>query len=280
MAFMVPLRELLSFHSVDRQLFSRLLLNCSRKPSETLLVMALWLWLEEIGYPNIVPKILKLPDAIVNAMANEAVLCLKCLCSDTTPPDLLYGNLPFSTKSMEMEISPHIFFQNRFTSISGIKKLLNSVCSWAFTDILVQVLPSSTSQVRLNQPLAVPDFPHPVFGDVTIVRLPLDYCFPIGGLHGWNPTTEAPVDDRTMFLTFSRGNKVTENDVMELFTGLFGDCVDSVNMEEVARNRQPLFARLVLRSVSTVDSILNGKSIAKFTINSKHIWARKYERRD
>lgn len=280
MAFMVPLRELLAFHSVDRQLFSRLVLNCSRKPSETLLIMALWLWLEEKGYPNIVPKILKLPDPIVTAIADEAILCLKCLCSDTSPPHLSIPNLPFSSGAMEMEISPNMFLQNRFTAISGVKKFLNTVCSWAFTDILVQVLPSA-SRVGINEPLAVPDFPHPLFGNVTIVRRPLDYSFAIGGLHGWNPTTEAaPVDDRTMFLTFSRGNKVTENDVMQLFTGLFGDCVDSVNMEEVGRNRQPLFARLVLRSVSTVDRILNGKSIAKFSIHSKHIWARKYERRE
>ncbi|KAJ9687189.1 hypothetical protein PVL29_015870 [Vitis rotundifolia] len=279
MAFKIPLRELLSFHSVDRQIFSRLILNCLRKPSETLLVMAMWLWLEEIGYPNIVAKILILPDSIVNAIANEAVLCLKCLSSDSPPPRLPSGNLPLSTRAMEMEISLQMFFQNKFTAISGIKKFLNSVCAWAFTDILVQVLPSA-SQVLLNQPVAVPGFPHPLFGNVTIVLRSLDYSFPIGGLHGWNPTTEAPVDDRTMFLTFSRGNKVSESDVRELFTGLFGDCVDSVNMEEVSRNRQPLFARLVLRSVSTVDRILNGSSIAKFAINSKHIWARKYERRE
>ncbi|RVX02497.1 hypothetical protein CK203_031134 [Vitis vinifera] len=260
MAFKIPLRELLSFHSVDRQIFSRLILNCLRKPSETLLVMAMWLWLEEIGYPNIVAKILILPDSIVNAIANEAVLCLKCLSSDSPPPRLPSGNLPLSSRAMEMEISLQMFFQNKFTAI-------------------MQVLPSA-SQVLLNQPVAVPGFPHPLFGNVTIVLRSLDYSFPIGGLHGWNPTTEAPVDDRTMFLTFSRGNKVSESDVRELFTGLFGDCVDSVNMEEVSRNRQPLFARLVLRSVSTVDRILNGSSIAKFTINSKHVWARKYERRE
>lgn len=73
---------------------------------------------------------------------------------------------------------------------------------------------------------------------------------------------------------------MSEIDVRELFTGMYGDCVDSVYMEEVSRNKQPLFARLVLRSVATVDRVLNGASIAKFTINSKHVWARKYERRD
>jgi hypothetical protein len=90
----------------------------------------------------------------------------------------------------------------------------------------------------------------------------------------------ASEDDRTMFLTFSRGFPVLEEEVKELFTELFGDCVESVQMETVPSSEQPLYARMVLRSVTFVDRMLEGKRISKFRVNGKHIWARKYERRD
>ncbi|KAL7166292.1 hypothetical protein ACSBR2_037048 [Camellia fascicularis] len=88
------------------------------------------------------------------------------------------------------------------------------------------------------------------------------------------------MDDRTMFLTFSRGYPVSESEVKELFTGCFGNCVDNVDMDEFKSVDQPLFARMVVCGVSIVDDILNWSSIAKFWINGKHVWARKYERRD
>ncbi|KAL7166290.1 hypothetical protein ACSBR2_037046 [Camellia fascicularis] len=97
-------------------------------------------------------------------------------------------------------------------------------------------------------------------------------------LWGWSHEIKVPADDRTMFLTFSRGYPVSE--VKELFTGCFGDCVGNVDMDEFNSVDQPLFAQMVVCGVSIVDDILKGSSIAKFWINGKHIWARKYGCRD
>jgi hypothetical protein len=44
-------------------------------------------------------------------------------------------------------------------------------------------------------------------------------------------------------------------------------------------SQQPLYARLVVRSASSIPVVLDGKSKAKFTINGKHVWARKYVRK-
>ena len=134
-------------------------------------------------------------------------------------------------------------------------------------------------------------FPHQLFGDVEIVRRAMNYIeIPVaaGGdqkLQLWGmpviPENNLSEDDRTMFLTFSRG-RVTENEVRGLFTRLYGlDAVADVIMQEnISDGAQPLFARLILNSIATVDRMLNGKRIAKFRVNGKHIWARKYERRD
>ncbi|GMI89292.1 hypothetical protein like AT3G45200 [Hibiscus trionum] len=273
----VTLEELHAYHAIDRSIFSRMVINLRRDPAESMLVMAMWFWLEETGYPNIVAKIVNVSDPVLGALAGEAVMCLNCLGSknSTIAPN---GILPLTTRIMEKDISLHMFHQNRFSTINGIKNFMTTVCSRIFTDILQHVMGSTSHP---NQPLVIPGFPHSLFGSVTIVPRAMDHDFPIGGLWGWHPSNNFTEDDRTLFLTFSRGFPVTEEEIRELFTRIRGVCVDSVHMQEnVSSGEQPLFAKMVLRSVTNVDQILNGRHIAKFRINGKHIWARKYERRE
>lgn len=47
-------------------------------------------------------------------------------------------------------------------------------------------------------------------------------------------------------------------------------------MQEVVEGEQPLYAKLAVMSGSDIETILNGKQKAKFSINGKHVWARKY----
>lgn len=281
----ISLEELHAYHSIDREMFSRLVINLRRDPGESLLVMATWLWLEERGFPNIVFKMLKLSDRMVDVLADEAVSCFKCLESNSPSSSMLAngGIILFTSRLMEKPISLQMFLQNRFTAISGIKNYLITVCARVFTDILQAVLGTTPLQAIRNQSLVIPGFPHPLFGGVAVVPGAMDVDFPAGGLWVWNPPNNVSEDERTMFLTFSRGFPVSEYEVRELFTSMCGDCVDTVYMQENSFSSyedQPLFARLVLKSVDTVDQILNGKRIAKFRINGKHIWARKYERRE
>lgn len=50
-------------------------------------------------------------------------------------------------------------------------------------------------------------------------------------------------------------------------------------MQEVSEIEQPLYARLVVYPASSMEVVLEGKSKAKFSINGKHVWARKYVRK-
>ncbi|XVF35589.1 hypothetical protein REPUB_Repub18cG0159100 [Reevesia pubescens] len=275
----ITLEELHTYHAIDREVFSRLVIALRRDPAESLLVMAIWLWLEEKGYPKIIANMVNLSDPLLETLAGEGVSCLNCLGSKnpTIPPK---GVLPLTPRIMEKDISLQMFYQNKFSTISEIKKILHTVCSRIFTDILQHVL-GSTSRLIPNQPLIIPGFPNSLFGSVTIVPRAMDHDFPIGGLWGWHLSNNVSEDDRTLFPTFSRGFPVSEDEIRELFTKICGVCVDSVRMQEnVACDEQPLFARMVLHSVTNVDQILTVRRRAKFRINGKHIWARKYERRE
>lgn len=284
----ITIEDLHLFHTVDRRIFSRLVINLARSPAESLLVMALWLWLEDLDFQSIVDKMVSFPDSVVDGLANEAVLCLKCVESRAYAAGAAgeYGedDMPLTSLVTGRAMSSQRFYPNKFAAISGIKAFLNKVCAVVFTDILHQVLLGisvSLSQVTPDSPIPIPGFPHPTFGPIVVIPRSPDYVIPNGGLWGWSISTEAPVDDRTMFLTFSRGYPVTEEEVKELFNSYYGDCVETVKMvPPTTASEQPLYARLVVRSVSTIDQVLSRGPIAKFRVNGKHVWARKYERRD
>lgn len=78
--------------------------------------------------------------------------------------------------------------------------------------------------------------------------------------------------ERTLFLTFSKGFPISENEVRECFTREFGDVVDHIYMQQVKdKNQQPLFAQLVVRSASLIQVVLDGRSKVYLSINGKHI---------
>lgn len=51
-------------------------------------------------------------------------------------------------------------------------------------------------------------------------------------------------------------------------------------MQEVGPNEQPLYARMVARSSSVIPVIAPAGSKAKYSINGRHIWAKKYVKKN
>ncbi|KAF7146896.1 hypothetical protein RHSIM_Rhsim03G0122400 [Rhododendron simsii] len=83
-------------------------------------------------------------------------------------------------------------------------------------------------------------------------------------------------DDRTIFLTFSKGFPISENEVRDFFARKYGEIFETIHMQEVGAEEQMLYARLVARSASSIGVVLGGQRKARFSINGKHVWARKY----
>ncbi|KAK7400720.1 hypothetical protein VNO78_12001 [Psophocarpus tetragonolobus] len=286
---MAPLSigELHQFHRTHREVFCFLIFKLHRDLTQSLLVMALWIWLEHNGYPNISHRVMSLPLTSIDALVNEALSCLKCLKvhNFVIPKD---GGLPSTTKLTHRDISLRIFNEKRYTIVTGIKSVLKNICARIFADVLHIVLKSNHIKKvgtlrgnRSHMPLTIPGFPHPLFGTFDVPpknTMNLD----LFDVRIWtnSPFDDVTIDDKTMFLTFSRGFPVSEDEAKQLFTSRYGDCVESLSMGKIDMHNQSMFAKMVLKTVTTVDHILNGKRVAKLQINGKHIWARKYDRRD
>ncbi|TVU31694.1 hypothetical protein EJB05_23392, partial [Eragrostis curvula] len=85
-----------------------------------------------------------------------------------------------------------------------------------------------------------------------------------------------PEEYRSLFITFSKGYPIAEEDILEFFSLMFGPCVEMVTLQKVQPGEQPIHGRMVLRSDAMIPVVLAGQETAKFVIKGKHLWARVY----
>ena len=227
-----------------------------------------------MGFDNVVYKILLLPYILVNELADEAIICLNCIHTNQISSSSENNDIPLIQSLMEKEISLQFFLENRLKGIVGIAKIVNEVCIRALSDIMQQAIDrnaaqSLTESQMIMQPSIHQSLVHPGLCSVGLGG---------GGLvQPRAPGIEVPTDDRTMFVTFSKGYPVQEWEVRDFFTRSFGDCIESLHMQEVQQpHQQSLFARIIFHKASTMEMILNGMGKVKFTINGKHVWGRKF----
>ena len=71
--------EFLLFYNIDRELYKILVINFSWESMKSMQILALWLWLEHVGFCIMVKKILSLPNILINELADEVVTCLNCI---------------------------------------------------------------------------------------------------------------------------------------------------------------------------------------------------------
>ncbi|KAK6144870.1 hypothetical protein DH2020_021690 [Rehmannia glutinosa] len=385
------------FHSIDRELYTRLIGNLRRDPAESIQVMAFWMWLEkESKDMNFIKRMLTLPLGLLNEVADETVTCLRCVESDsflfgdgngneiTLLPELLRGG---------RIISLRLFHENRIAVLRSVFKIINTVCTRAFSDILQRVWrvngaaaaaaaaesgggngggkkkkmggvpvqfvgpvthqvgeaerriegggggvappPPGTAILYHHPHLNVAPFlplPHaaaagglirmagPPSPGPTIITLLLRWRRMLSGspFTWWRrgifrrtilaqrqmlsnelgemlsrnlninsreeinnrdiEEEEVPADDRTIFLTFSKGYPITEDEVREFFTRMrFGDLIEELIMQEVGDDEQVLYARMVARSTAVIDGIVGGNKANLLTDIDKGFNCRKKE---
>lgn len=239
--------EINLFHKIDRALYTLLVLTLHRDPTESMQVIALFIWLERKGFGFLVEKILSFPHLLVNELAKEAVKCLELhhAPSSSQTHDLF----PLMKSTLHQDLTHRFFRENHRRLLQGVATVIDTVCVRALGDIM-------NVAIERNRPAKTPTMYHPMWQ--------------------FGHDESVPPDDRTLFITFSKGYPVQEWEVRDFFTRNYGDCVESIYMQDVKGEEQSLFARIVFRAFSMIGRILDETGRAKFSINGKHAWVRKF----
>ncbi|KAI3776738.1 hypothetical protein L1987_46527 [Smallanthus sonchifolius] len=240
------------FYKKDRSLFTILLVVLHREVVQSILVMGFLLWLEREGYTskNLVETIIgSLTPESIDRVADEVVICLKFL-EKKSNKFVFEGSYDISLlqcfldrKSLHLED----LYRDRGMIFDKVSRIANEVSNKAFDDILERF-------IRCGEPLVV------------YTPQEVNVGGGVGGFRYVGPVVP--------FLSYDISK--------EYFTRMFGDFIETIFMQPVEPENQPLFARIVARTPSMVSAVVDrdgadGKS--KYYINGKHVWARKYVKR-
>ncbi|XP_043699828.1 uncharacterized protein LOC122650481 [Telopea speciosissima] len=343
-------------NSFEWMLFSRQVIEFNRDSTLAWEIITLWIWLQELGIPQVILKLLTYSNALIRFLSNETLVCLDCIKTGRIPAPPL-NEIPFMYVLTNRGISLQFLHNNRRQALEGMLKIMENIYARGFEDIAWQALTNSIqpalSEIRTivtslaTQPVMTQILCRPIgiiggathnYGGTMVVdnrerlmirpfgegssrggsdnRLMIrpfgeegsnsnrvfDTTIPIqirpfGEGQSMNqallsPFTESnlcgitrqlnireePEVERSMFMTFSKGYPVSLKEVQDFLTHLYGDCVEAIYMEKVDPSTvQPLYALVVFKQASTIDTILNGAEKVSFTINEKQAMVRRWK---
>ncbi|KAF7811644.1 uncharacterized protein G2W53_032620 [Senna tora] len=264
----VTQHEFNQFHKINRILFTRLVVSLGHDPGEAMKVVAYLVWLEKRSKDfRLVSKLLHWPDPSLKDLANKAILALNCIESYHFPYDVnIIGVLPL-TQSVTQKSFPDIVQEIQHEKE---QKVMNNSVGNIFGKFIYYNPPQAIGIVPQRIGIAVSQ--DEIFDDANEL---------LRSIEEERMNNIVPRDERTIFLTFSKGYPISEAEVRNYFSRRFGDIIEGIYMQEVNLIEQPLYARLVVRSnaINLIDVFLEGTGKVKFYINRKHVWARKYVRK-
>lgn len=134
----LTLQELQAFHTIDRTIYTRLLINVGFDHSRSKQVIAFWIWLERDGFSHFVYNLLALPDSSLYLLAREAIGCLFLLQEGLGPPLITTVDkyIPLMRQLLSKDFSFTSLYEKRQSAISSIEGIIQNVCEIAFCDMV------------------------------------------------------------------------------------------------------------------------------------------------
>ncbi|KAK9749544.1 hypothetical protein RND81_02G133400 [Saponaria officinalis] len=97
----------------------------------------------------------------------------------------------------------------------------------------------------------------------------------------WNNHEEHRLseDDRSLFITFSRGLPIPEIDIYNFFSWKYGNCIEYIYIHRPNNSSPPLFGKIVFKLCVTLYAIMGLEQEVRFRISSKSLWCKRYKKR-
>ncbi|PKA64149.1 hypothetical protein AXF42_Ash005161 [Apostasia shenzhenica] len=268
--------DLLLFHRQERDFFNRLVNRLGQNPVPTQWVMALWLWFESIGHHDFIRHVSSYSDDVVLRFVFEANSCIRRLAGHSSANVHVEApeELPLTNTLVAEPIGLRFFDYHRNLALDGVVYFFKNVAEIIFDDNIMAIAardPSHPASRASWSPSASPSqLPPPARASPSS-----SYLNPMA--RPWFPASlHRPDEQRSMFITFSRGYPLTREEIKEFFNSRYGNCVETVMIERAPAGSPPMYGRVVFTSSRMIAAVLNGQRTAKFVINGRHLWARLY----
>ncbi|XP_059654264.1 uncharacterized protein LOC132300980 [Cornus florida] len=218
---------LIALHEAERRIFGRLI-DMGADTKMTKKIMALLMWLEsEGGLKGLVKKISSQTDKVMAVVGAEAETALGFLEANALSPGASSISMPVTldlAKPVPDSFSLIDLFEDKERASNGISHLVNGVCEMIFRDILEDRCKEGNGSVAMAdivRKLVVAEGKKP--GGLEVGKKSAVVASSGSKL---NPYAQewrvSPEEERCLFVTFSNGYPLSENQIFWFFTS----CVD------------------------------------------------------
>lgn len=138
--------DLLLFHSLDRQVYSRLVRGLQQDPQNVKRAMALWMWLESIGHNDFVRHVNSYRDDLLIGFLKEAEMCINAVMGWL--PSGCDRSIPLTAWLIDEPIDLGFFLFNRQIVFNGVARIYATVCDVIFNDSLMLVISQDGRDVQ------------------------------------------------------------------------------------------------------------------------------------
>lgn len=233
---LVTREEFNAFHRFDRALFTRLVLTLRRDINQSCKVMSFLLYLEKTALlSNLIVNLVSRPDLFVNALADEVVTCLSCMCYEDFPTfvatfgeNIKSFTIPLIMRMTGECLSLAVIHQNRHNILLEVRKHLTRICYPAFEDICLRAemynmeTEEREKAMEKMSNLAISKVVHKAESISQYLSDQQEIAsHAVGGtsnVSAFSDDEQVMADNRTVFLTFSKGYPISEAEVHDYFT--------------------------------------------------------------
>ncbi|XP_031252126.1 uncharacterized protein LOC116110023 [Pistacia vera] len=273
--------ELKIFHNIDRLAYACLVFDLHLSPKIGSEIVAFWNWLERIGYVNFVKNSLDLPPPLFLELSQESEACLDFLKRESFSVDD-EKLLPQICSLAGKTLSFGVVYANKVHAERHMKVFKWNVCKRIFDDITPGTRSSGNGvngAIPNGEIVRVQDNT----GSNYLPQMVFDQLWEDNGNHSHSVVNESQprqdqqanngshnFDNKTLFVTFSKGHPITHQELEEFFTRRYGgDCIENIYMSE-------LFARVVVTSPQYIKRILGETEIVQSNIHGKDVRIRRF----
>lgn len=147
----ISVDELLLFHTIDRNLYRRLVRTSGAHPEAMKHIMALWLWMQQVGLPDVVSHISSFDDDSLRRVVAEGNACLEVLRRSPDEFPIANNDIPITAALGKKPINLEFFRHNRDLANRGIASVFDKVCRVIFDENLMKTAAERDASEPMKQ---------------------------------------------------------------------------------------------------------------------------------